>query len=225
MGIVLETFVTPHSTVLIGGSFDPPHEGHVALAHYLAVLFAPDVLRILPAGNPWQKTRLSASADDRLAMARLAFQGIAASVIIDSREVDRSGPTYTVDTLQELRSELSRGASLILAVGADQLARLNTWQDWRSIFDLTHLCVVSRPGYSVAQSDLPDAVRRELVRRTASAMQLRAAPHGLCHVATGLAVDVSSTQIREHLRNGCRNGLPVPSTVLDYIQDHHLYQS
>lgn len=210
---------------LLGGSFDPVHNGHVAMAHYLAVLLAPDEVRILPAGDPYQKPPLTASADHRIAMLELALRDFRLPLTIDRREIDRKGPTYTIDTLRDMRAELGMHASLTLAIGADQLQRLDTWREWRALFDHAHLCVVSRPGFTTESARLPDEVRREFARRTASPAQLRATAHGLTHIATALAVDTSSTQLRADLRVGKHPGSTLPPAVLDYIQQHHLYRN
>lgn len=210
---------------LLGGSFDPVHNGHVAMAHYVAVLLAPDEVRILPAGDPYQKPPLTASAEHRIAMLELALRDLRLPLTIDRREIDRKGPTYTIDTLRELRGELGTRASLTLTIGADQLQRLDTWRNWRALFDHAHLCVVSRPGYTTESAKLPDEVRREFARRTASPAQLRGTPHGLTHIATALAVDTSSTQLRADLRAGKHPGSTLPPAVLDYIQQHHLYRN
>lgn len=212
------------SSALLGGSFDPPHLGHVAVARYISVLLAPDELRILPAGNPWQKPALFASPDDRMEMARLAFGQLAIPVVVDRREIDRIGPTYTADTLRELRAELGPRAAMTLVIGADQLQRLNTWREWRSILELAHLCAVSRPGFALALESMPHDVRREFVRRAATPDQLRATSHGLCHVAEGVAADISSTMIRNTLREGSDATRFLPPAVLDYIQQHQLYR-
>lgn len=211
-------------TALLGGSFDPAHNGHAAIAHFIVVMFAPDELRILPAGNPWQKPALHASADDRVAMAKLAFESLSVPVVIDRREIERSGATYTIETLQELRNELGPQASLILIIGADQLQRLDTWRNWRSLFDFANLCAVSRPGFSTALPAMPDEVRNEFSRRMATPAQMRATPHGLCLIANGPAIDISSTALRETLRQGQAESLLLPPAVLDYIQQHHLYR-
>lgn len=210
---------------LLGGSFDPVHNGHVAVAHYVSVLLAPDEVRILPAGNPYQKQPLTASAEDRIAMLELALRDLRLPLTIDRREIDRKGPTYTIDTLRDLRAEVGMRASLTLVIGADQLQRLDTWRDWSGLFDHAHICVVSRPGYTTESAELPDAVRREFSRRAGTPAQLRATPHSLTYIATALAMDVSSTLLRAELRQGKHPGSTLPPTVLDYIQQHHLYRN
>lgn len=210
---------------LLGGSFDPVHNGHVALATYFVDLFKPDLLRIIPAGNPWQKHGLQASAADRVAMVRRAFSGQAVPVVIDTQEIDRGGATFTIDTLRAVRAEMGPDLCILFLMGADQLQQLNTWQGWQQLFDYAHLCTASRPGFAVDAAQVPDAVATEFARRRGTLAQIHAASHGLAYLASNLAVDISSTAIRAALQHGERPEQLVPAGVLDYIQQHHLYQS
>lgn len=213
-----------HCVTLLGGSFDPVHLGHVALAAEFTRLLQPDALRVIPA-RPWQKSALQATDAQRLAMLELAFAESTVPVEIDTQELDRDGATYTVDTLRLLRAELGDDASLVFLIGADQLQRLDTWRDWRALFELANLGVAARPGFSLADAALPPAVVQELAPRRASPEQLRATPRGLVHVADTLAVDVSATEIRSALLAGSEANSLLPSRVLDYIQQHHLYKN
>jgi nicotinate-nucleotide adenylyltransferase len=216
---------------LLGGSFDPVHHGHVALAELFANLLQPDQLRIVPAGQPWQKaTGLQASDADRVAMLELAFAQAAFPVeidrvTIDLQEIERKGPTYTIDTLRSVRAEIGPQAALVFLMGADQLQGLDTWREWRTLFELAHIGVAARPGYQLDDAALPPAVAEELARRRATPAQLRAAPAGLVCVVHTLAVDISATQIREALGSGSDANSFLAPEVLDYIQQHNLYKS
>lgn len=209
--------------VLLGGSFDPVHNAHVALGGYFARLLAPDELRIIPAGNPWQKDPLNASAPDRVAMLRLAFERQPVPVVIDEQEIQRQNGSYTIDTLRAVRAETGPEASVAFVMGADQLLHLNTWHEWRTLFDLAHICAASRPGFDM--NTLPPEVAREFSRRTAPPAQLRETPHGLTFLALNLAVDVSATEIRSLLAQGERPQELLPAAVLDYIEQHNLYKT
>jgi len=215
------TTATPCIAVL-GGSFDPPHNGHLALARHFTDLLHPDALRVVPAGNPWQKQPLQTPAQDRAAMARAAFAGMPIPVIVDEQEIQRPGPSYTVDTLHALRTELGPSASIALLMGADQLQRLHTWHAWRQLFAQAHLCVATRPGFDMRTAD--DAVAAEFARRTAPPEQLRTTPHGLTLLSHDLAADISATALRAMLRRGERPVSQLPCGVLDYIEQHHLYR-
>jgi nicotinate-nucleotide adenylyltransferase len=208
---------------LLGGSFDPVHNGHVALANYFATLLAPDELRVLPAGQPWQKPGLQATPEQRVAMARLAFARLAVPVVIDEQEIRRASTTYTIDTLRAVREEVGPDVSLAFLIGADQLQQLHTWKEWQHLFDLAHICAASRPGFDTAR--MPLEVAREFSRRGATASQIRTTPHGLACLADKLAVDISATQIRSALERGEQPEVLLPAGVLDYIKQHHLYQT
>ena len=209
---------------LLGGSFDPVHHGHVALATLFANLLKPDQLRVIPAGNPWQKSGLNTSADDRIAMLELAFGEAGLKVAFDLQEVERTTPTYTIDTLRNVRAELGPDASIVFLMGADQLQQLDSWRDWRLLFDYAHIGVGARPGFDLADAALPAAVAEELEKRRSSIDQLRSAPSGMVYLAEALAVDISATQIRNALQRGEKPNSLISPVVLDYIQQHNLYK-
>jgi nicotinate-nucleotide adenylyltransferase len=208
---------------LLGGSFDPVHEGHVALGGYFAKLLFPDELRILPAGNPWQKHGLQASAEHRVAMVRMAFSRMPVNVVIDEQEILRGSPTYTIDTLRALRDEAGPQASLTFLIGADQLQQLHTWKNWRQLFDQAHICAASRPGFNMAR--MAPEVAREFSRRAATPQQIHDTAHGLAYLATNLAIDISATEIRAALHRRADADSLLPPGVLDYIKSHHLYEN
>ncbi len=213
------------SVLLLGGSFDPVHSGHVGLARYFCTLLHPDELRLIPSGRPWQKPDMVTPAVHRVAMLHAAFDGWPVPICIDEQEIRREGPSYMIDTLRSLRSELGRDVSLALIMGADQLVNLHTWRDWAALFDETHLCIASRPGFTIDNAALDKAVATQITRRLASADQLRQTPSGLVCIATQLALDVSSTTIRAAMAGAGDATDLLPAPVLDYIQQHHLYQT
>jgi nicotinate-nucleotide adenylyltransferase len=189
-------------------------------------------LVLLPAGQPWQKKDVSAP-QHRLAMTRAAAASMrveGVEVIVATDEIERDGPTYTVDTLAAWREREGADASLALLIGADQLVHLNSWHDWMRLFDFAHVCVETRPGFDIAS--LPDAVAAVVAARSAQPGVLRSTPHGHLMIDASLAVEVSATAIREQVRNTLRAqpaGQPdarsqVPPAVWDYIVQHHLYQ-
>ncbi|MES2016297.1 MAG: nicotinate-nucleotide adenylyltransferase [Pseudomonadota bacterium] len=209
---------------LLGGSFDPVHYGHVAVAALFDKLLQPDQLRIIPAGNPWQKSGLQASAEHRAAMLELAFADAAIKITLDRQEMERTGASYTIDTLRHVRAELGEHASIVFLMGADQLQQLDTWRDWRALFDLAHIGVAARPGYSLAAAALPIAVATEFQQRQASLEQLRSTPSGHAYLAQTLDVDISATQVRAALQRGEKANSLISPVVLDYIQQHNLYK-
>jgi nicotinate-nucleotide adenylyltransferase len=210
---------------LLGGSFDPVHCGHVALGGHFASLLQADQLRVIPAGAPWQKNSLQASGTQRADMLRLAFALQAVPVIVDMQEVERAAPTYTIDTLRQLRSKFGAQASLIFLIGADQLQRFATWREWRQLFDYAHIGVAARPGFALSGPDVAPDVAAEFIRRQGTVEQIRNTPHGKIYVAQDFAADVSATQVRAALQRGEAPNTLIPKVVLDYIQQHHLYKS
>ncbi|MDF3036704.1 MAG: nadD [Paucimonas sp.] len=222
--------MTRRCIAVLGGSFDPVHQGHVALARHGMTHLQANELRLIPAGNPWQKAALAARAEDRTAMLQLAFADWMPPPDIDTQEIERQGPTYTIDSAASLRSELGEKVSIVLLMGADQWQRLGTWKDWPRLFDYLHLCIASRPGSKLSVHDSPQDLRRVVEKRFASAEQLRDSPCGLITTTETLSVDITSTDIRKALAAPATENCALLNTwlapaVLDYIHQHHLYGS
>ena len=215
---------------ILGGTFDPIHDGHLALARRFAGLLRLHELVLMPAGQPYQKAGVS-SAAHRLAMTRLAatqlsLPGTVVSVATD--EVERDRPTYTVDTLAVWRERLGNEVSISYLIGGDQLVRLDTWHEWRRLFDYAHICAESRPGFGTG--DIASEPLREAIReRRADAEVLAHSAGGHILIDEALALDISATDIREHLRSRLAaqdaSSERVPANVWHYIRQHHLYQS
>lgn len=210
---------------VLGGSFDPVHNGHVALAACFTRKLAPAELRIIPAGDPWQKNGLNAKPEHRVAMIERAFGPEKPGLTIDQQEIHRHTATYSIDTLRALRTELGPDTSIAFLIGADQLQKLHTWREWQKLFDLAHICAASRPGFVLEAPHVDAAVAAEFARRQGTAEQIRSTPQGLTCIGTELAVDISATDIRASLARGEQPESLLPRGVLDYIQQHHLYQS
>ncbi len=160
---------------MLGGTFDPIHDAHLALARRFAELLDLTELVLLPAGQPWQKKEVSA-AHHRLAMTRAAADSLhikGMQVTVSTDEIERNGPTYTVDTLARWREREGADASLALLIGADQLVHLDSWRDWKRLFDFAHVCVETRAGFDI--STVSAAVAEEIAARSAS--RRRAAIH------------------------------------------------
>ena len=187
---------------LFGGSFDPVHNAHVALARLALDRLQLDELRWIPAGKPWQKKdREITPASQREAMVALAIQG-EPRFKLERCELERSGPSYMLDTVRELQAAES-GAQWFLIVGQDQYASLHTWHGWQELLRLVRLAVANRPG---AHSP----VNAELAR--------------VPHVEVALPMmDVSSTELRQRIAAGQGVDDLVPAAVARYIDQHHLY--
>lgn len=210
---------------IFGGTFDPIHFGHLRLAQELAQGLGLGEVRFVPAGRPPHRAEPSVSSAQRVEMVRLAIAGNPA-FRLDQREIAKAGPSYTVDTLNDLRSELGLTQSICLLMGADAFLGLTTWHRWQELFDLAHIAIAHRPGFpDVHWADsMPDVLRNELrLRARSDANVLAGAPAGfiLTHAITPL--DISATQIRAALAAGRSPRYLLPDAVLDYIQTHHLY--
>lgn len=189
---------------MFGGAFDPPHRAHVALARAAVEQLALDRLHVLPTGDAWHKARSLSPAQDRLAMARLAFAGMPA-VQVDDRELRRTGPTYSIDTLRELRAE-HPDARLHLLMGEDQAASFTRWHAWEEIARMAVLCVAGRgSGEGLAHLRALPGVRVEVLQWTPMAE--------------------SATEIRARLTRGQDAADLVGPAVASYIESHTLYKN
>lgn len=208
-------------TILFGGTFDPFHCGHFAVAEALATqLRAP--VTLLPNNTPPHRPQPEADAQHRLAMLQCA----AAEwpfLRVDDRELRRATPSWTIDTLHEWRREHGSQASLAFVIGQDSLLSLTHWHRWQAILAACHLIVCARPGYPC---EVPDALQSWYNRhRTTDPAALRQTPCGCIYPAPTPRRDISATAIRQRLHRGeaCADLLPAP--VLAYIRRHGLYAS
>jgi len=210
---------------LFGGTFDPVHYGHLRLAEEAIVHLGLGGVRWLPAGQPPHRGLPRVTAEQRLAMVRLATSGNV-GFAVDASEVEAASPSYTVHTLERLRAELGPRQSLVLLVGADAFAGLPTWHRWHDIFDLAHIAVSHRPGFPVEAASLPDALASQFNnRRLADAGALKASPGGGITTFAMTQLAISATQIRKLLSNGLSARYLLPDSVLDYIRAHSLYRN
>ena len=193
---------------ILGGTFDPVHNGHLALARAAHADLGLDLVLFIPAGEPWRKTREISSAEHRLEMLRLAIAGEQAFGISDI-ELRRSGPTYTADTLEALAGE-RLDDSFWFIVGADALADLPQWMDPARIVDHAMIAVADRGGASIEAA-------------IAAATTAVPALEGRIQRFTMPAVDVSSTDIRARVAAGEDITAMVPAVIATYIRDQGLY--
>lgn len=197
---------------VFGGAFDPPHNTHVALASAALVQLGLAELRVFPTGDAWHKARTLSPAADRLAMARLAFGGLP-HVVVDPRETLRTGPTYTLDTLRELRREFP-GAQPVLIMGSDQAAALPQWHGWQEILSIAIVSIAERLESAGSDGSATRFDPRTLPGLPADARfeTLELPP-----------VDTSATDIRARATRGENIAALVPAAVARYIDQHHLY--
>jgi nicotinate-nucleotide adenylyltransferase len=204
IGTTLGVRLVPRRVGLFGGSFNPPHRAHRALADLALATLRLDELRWLPAGKPWQKPdQALASAEHRAAMVALAAAG-EPRFVVDERELQRSGPSYTLDSVNELEREIP-GAHFFLIIGQDQYARLHTWHHWRELLSAVTLAVTAREGQTVRPSPAVGATwhRVEVLDLPPTAL--------------------SATQVRDRAARGEDITTMVGEPVAGYIARHHLY--
>ncbi|HTA65670.1 MAG TPA: nicotinate-nucleotide adenylyltransferase [Xanthomonadaceae bacterium] len=206
--------------ILYGGTFDPVHDGHLAVADVASVVFDADV-SLLPSADPPHRAPPGASAEQRAAMLDLAVAGHE-RLHVDLRELQRAGPSYTVDTLRLVRDEIGPSAPLAWMLGADAFRDLHRWHRWRDLFGLAHLIVAVRPGHTL------DALDPEL--HIEAATRWANHPAELEQVAGGLLFQLVFT-LRREAASGVRGRIAarlpwedeVPPAVAAYIRAHGLY--
>ena len=196
-----------------GGTFDPIHFGHLRPALEVLEACGLDQMRFVPCHQPVHRGQPQVSAQDRLEMVRRAIDGVP-EFVLDSREIDRGGPSYMVDTLSSLHADFP-GATLVLMMGQDAFAAFDRWHDWRGILRRAALVVTQRPDVSAR---VPESLRPYLYEGPLAAL----APGQVGFLAvTQLAI--SATDIRSRLLAGKRVNYLLPQTVLDYIEQKGLY--
>jgi nicotinate-nucleotide adenylyltransferase len=210
---------------LLGGTFDPIHYGHLRLAEEMAEVLRLDQVRFIPAGQPPHRNQPRAGAQHRLEMAHLAVSGNP-RFQLDPQEIERSAPSYSVDTLTALRAELPAETPLVLFMGGDAFLGLTGWHEWRRLFALAHIAVAHRPGYSLAswEDALPDPLRTLLsTRRCEHAADIAEKPAGGIFLHTITQLDISASQIRDRALRGKSLRYLLPDPVIDYIYEKRLY--
>lgn len=210
---------------ILGGTFDPIHYGHLRLAEELAGTLRLDQVRIIPSGTPPHRSAPGASAEHRLAMAERAAAGNE-RFVVDGREVRRSGPGYTFDTLAELRAEAGSSRPLVLIVGADAFLEFATWHRWHEIFGLAHVAVAHRPGYPLERwsERMPQPLSREYAARLMQQpLATHLSPAGGIVVVPFTALEISATAVRDMLRARVSPRYLIPDSILEYIHIHRLY--
>jgi len=205
---------------LLGGTFDPVHKAHLALAHAAMDELGLSGVRWIPSGRPGHRAAPGTSAEHRLAMLKLALSG-EPRFVLDAADALSPAVTYTVNTLARLRAELGAQLPLVFIIGADQLVALDTWRDWRRLFEDAHFAVAERPGHPLERSRMSAELAAELATREAAGVEGRVAG-SLLHFNLP-PHPISSSAIRAALAAGQSPADALPGAVLDYIQSHHLY--
>lgn len=187
---------------IMGGTFDPVHHGHLVAASEVASLFSLDEVVFVPTGEPWQKAdRQVSAAEDRYLMTVIATASNP-RFSVSRVDVDRGGPTYTIDTLRDLRA-INPAAELFFITGADALQQILSWKNAQDMFALAHFVGVTRPGYVLDDDGLPEG-----------AVSLVEVP----------ALTISSSDCRDRRKRGMPVWYLVPDGVVQYIEKRHLYR-
>lgn len=195
---------------IFGGTFDPVHLGHLSVAWEAAELLDAEV-RLLPSSVPPHRPPPIANAGQRVAMLRAALQG-QSRLTLDTRELERPGASYTVDTLRELRAEQGT-RPLVLLIGADAFAGLPEWHCWHELFDYAHIGVLSRPGIEAEPSAV---LQREIaLRQVDDPLALRESPAGKLIELSVTPLEISATRIRELLDEGRDPRYLLPAGLFD----------
>ena len=189
---------------VMGGTFDPIHHGHLVAASEVADRFHLDEVIFVPTGQPWQKEGETISpAEDRYLMTVIAT-AVNPRFSVSRVDIDRGGPTYTIDTLRDLREQYSDEA-LYFITGADALSSIMSWHDWEEMFQLAEFVGVTRPGYELREDMLPADIQERV------------------HLVEIPAMAISSTDCRTRAAEGRPVWYLVPDGVVQYISKNSLY--
>lgn len=206
---------------LFGGTFDPVHFGHLRAASEAKEKLGLDDFRLLPVGEPAHRNQTHASAEHRLAMLRLAVADHP-DICVDSREVRRSGVSYMVDTLAEVRKETGADTAILLILGQDAAHSLSSWHRWQELFEYAHLVVMTRPDSPGAFPSLLESFVAN--RRCQAIPDLWQSPAGLLLDLEVTQLAISSTAIRQRVALKRSPRFLLPDRILGYIGFHQLYR-
>lgn len=210
---------------IFGGTFDPVHFGHLRLAEEAADILGLRRIRWIPAGQPALRDAPRVGARQRLDMVRLAIAGNP-RFELDAAEVDAERPSFTVPTLERLRGPGGCGPQqpLVLLVGNDAFAGMSAWHRWERLFDLAHVAIAHRPGYSINPDHLPAPLAEVFRQRFCSDPEpLASAPAGRIVAFAMTPLDISATRIRAMLSKGQSPRYLMPESVIAHIHHHHFY--
>ena len=205
---------------ILGGTFDPVHNGHLRLAVQLRDMLGLAQVRLIPSARPPHREAPVASPGQRAKWIRVSVAG-ERGLILDNRELLRDGPSYTVDTLAALRAELP-DTPLCLAMGNDVFGALDQWREWERLLELGHLIVVPRPGVSAKHS--PRIAQLVEQHRSRDSGLLASRLHGVIYYTQFPLLEISGSEIRELLTAGKSPRYLLPEDVLREIQDLEVYR-
>lgn len=214
--------MAPHPVGVLGGTFDPIHYGHLRTALELLDTLELAEVRFIPCRIPAHRGLPWVTAEQRLALVRLATNG-QPGFVADDQELRRNGPSYMVDTLASLREDFGPETPLCLIVGTDAFRELHTWRHWRELTDWAHIVVMQRPG---VLQPLPPVLETFMAPRVIyDGLALRRKPAGGILFQPVTQLNISATQIRALLAHGQSPRYLLPEAALAYIHDRALYRS
>jgi nicotinate-nucleotide adenylyltransferase len=199
-----------------GGTFDPVHYGHLRTALEITEIYALDKMLLIPCSTPPHREQPSVSANMRVQMLQAAVNEHS-EFIVDTREVDRPGPSYMVDTLASIRAE-SGPAPLLLCIGADAFEKLPSWHQWQRLFDFAHVLVMTRPGWK--KNTLSEFFKDKLTTRKE---ELTTAAYGRLIFQNVSKLDISASRIRQIIGEGRKPDFLLPAAVIEVIKKHRFY--
>lgn len=207
---------------LFGGTFDPIHYGHLRPVEALAQQVGLQQIILLPNHVPPHRPQPEASAQQRLEMVKLAIEGNPLFQV-DDRELQRTTPSYTIDTLESLRAERGPDLALAFIIGQDSLLSLHKWHRWQSLLDVCHILVCARPGYA-EKLDTPELQNWLEQHQVTQPEKLSQQPNGFIYLADTPLLDISATEIRRRRREGLSCDDLLPRSVQRYIELQGLYR-
>lgn len=202
---------------IYGGTFDPVHYGHLRTAMEVKEIFSLRQMRLIPCSQPVLRKTAVTAAEIRIEMLQLAVQN-QPDLIIDRRELDRKGFSYTIDTLKSIRAETPH-SSLLLFIGTDAFKGLSKWQQWEQLFDYAHIVVITRPSYK--QQDLTAFFSDKLSKNRED---LKRKNSGYLFFQSVSQLDISATAIRNIISTGLRPDFLLPDNIIEYIKQNKLYK-
>ncbi|PAV26008.1 nicotinic acid mononucleotide adenylyltransferase [Tamilnaduibacter salinus] len=206
--------------VIVGGTFDPIHHGHLRMAIELRERLGLADVSLVPCHLPPHRGEPGASADQRLAMLNAAIRD-EPGLTVDRRELARNRASYTVDTLASIRSEIGDDEPLAMVTGTDSFAAIDRWHQWSRLLELAHIIVVERPGHDIPAGSVADRLLAD--HRSVGADFLQRTPSGGVWSVSLPPLSISATDIRLALREGRSARYWLPDDVLALIQDQRLY--